>query len=224
MPSAYNRATLPATASNLFGLNATTGVTLSWWYKYLGGQSFSGDIFRQSGSNTARDGYFVSIVGNDLQVTIAGSAGTTLSSLNFLLARISPTRWNHIAVTFDDASNQVVGYVNGKQWNRTTNTRDMTANGTASTTQLMPGLTPICWLFDLQVLPDVVVGAGDIPLLMNPTYSYPGVKGRYCGLDFVTTTAGGMVYDESGNGNNLTVSAGVTLQQGDEPPFRPTFA
>lgn len=224
MPSVYNRATAPASASSRFGLNATTGVTLSWWYKYLGGQSFTGDIFRQSGASTARDGYRVGIVGNDLQVTIAGSAGTTLSSLNFLLARINPTRWNHVAVTFDDNSNQVVGYVNSKQWNQTTNTRDMTANGTTCLTEIMPSLTFTGWMFDLQVLPDVVVGAGDIPLLMNPTYSHPGVKGRYFGLDFVTTTAGNTVYDESGNGNHVTVAAGVTLEQGDEPPFRPTFA
>lgn len=226
MPSVYNRASSPASASNLFGLNATTGVTVAFWYKYLGGQSFVGDIIRQYGAATNRAGYRVSVFGNDLQVDILGAAGTTLSSLNFLLARVRPTRWNHIAVTFDDATNIVAGYVNGVLWNRTTNTRDMTDNTTTCTTQLLPNISGIYtgWCFDVQVLPNVVVGSGDIPLLMNPTYSYPGVMGRYFGLDFITTEASGTIYDESGNGNNLTVAAGVTLEQGDEPPFRPTFA
>lgn len=226
MPSAYTRTgNPPASQSNLFGLNATTGFTVSWWYKYLGGQSFTGRVFRQSGASNTRDGYSIQIIGNDVQVDVFGNAGATTASLNFLLALINPTRWNHIAITFDDSTNQVVGYVNGKQWNQTTNTRDMTANGTSCLTELMPigGANYIGWIFDLQVLPDVVVRVGDIPLLMNPTYSYPGVKGRYFGLDFATTTGGSLVYDESGNGNNVTVTAGVTLEQGDEPPFRPTF-
>lgn len=227
MPSAYVKdAIANATVASRFALNATTGFTVSFWVKWAsGGQSFTGDVFEQYGSTVNRDGYSVSILGNQLRVTVNGSAGTTSTNLGGQNL-MSPSRWNHYTATFDDATNEVRGYHNGKLFGVATNTRDMTANGTTCNTRIFPVInaTFVGYCFDIQVFPDIVVPAADVPLLMNPTYTYQGLQARYCGLEFRGVAPGSTLYDESGNGNNATTNASATMQQADEPPFRPTFA
>ena len=103
-------------------------------------------------------------------------------------------------------------------------TQNISANA-ACTTSLNPGVVGSgegFRHFDLQILPDVIVPPQDVPLLMNPDFSYPGIKGRYYGKNFCTTASGtGALRDESGNGNNLTLLNPV--QQGEEPPYKPTY-
>lgn len=228
MPSVFTNAATPMSENNLFGLNATTGFTVAFWVKNIA--SLVVTAFEQSGASTTRDGYSVQFRSSaseaGLYVNIFGSAGNTATVLGLQYPQHLDGKWNHYAVTFDDANNLLRGYRNGNLISSNTNTRDMTANGTTCRTRIFPSIvaTYVGFCFDLQVLPDVIVPGADIPLLMKPGHKYPGVKGRWFGLDFQQTTAGNKVYDESGNGNNVTVAAGVTMYAAEEPPFRPTFA
>jgi hypothetical protein len=174
-----------------------------------------------STANTARDGYRVAFTTTTVLFGLRDGTGST----NYNAITGAPHRdgnWHHYAMTFDSATNEMRGYVDGMLRTITTATRDVSANASC-TTSLNPNETGSGYgflFFDMQILPDVVVPPGDIRLLMDPRVQYPGVKGRYFGLNFRTTAAGtGALLDESGNGNNLTVSPS-TIHQGPEPPWR----
>lgn len=213
-----------ATATNRTALNATDAVTVAFWSRRS--TTLSATIFRQaSTANSARDGYSIGFqAGGSLAMFVNGSAGQT--SVGAGLGGVHKDgQWTHYAVTFDDASNAFRAYTNGKLFGVNTNTRDMTANASC-TTAIAGGdyAQNDLELFDLQILPNIVVPAGDMPLLMDPRYVYQGVQARYFGLEFSQVTAGEILYDETGNGNNLTVAATRTLWSDEEPPFRPTLA
>lgn len=222
MPSVNRNAGTAATATNLTGLNATTGLTVAFWLKNFG--QGGGDIIRHaSTANNARDGYAVCFTSTELNPRIYGAA----AGGSFVAMTNSPHRrgqWVHFAFTFDDATNQMLGYRDGKLVQVTTVTTDMTANASCTTT-LAPGIvgTLTALLFDLQILPDVVVPPQDIPLLMDPRVKYPGIKARYFGLEFRSIGGSTVLRDESGNGNNLTTTAGAVLSQAEEPPWRQVF-
>lgn len=173
-----------------------------------------------------RDGYCLTTATGGVVLRVMGSTNSSDSSTNAQQMPLYHGIWQHVAVTFDDATDQVRFYRNGVLRIAALNTRDMTSN--ASCTTLLCGNTLQGFLlgniFDVQVLPDVTVPPQDIPLLMNPKYQYHGVKGRYCGLGFRTVAVNGTLLDESGNGNNLTVNATIPAVQGAEPPLTPTFA
>jgi hypothetical protein len=218
-----------ATATNLTGLNATTGVTVAFWVRPspLEATIITADIVSQfqTGTNN-RDGYGVQLGNNGVGIRIGGSAGVNDTSASATQCPVLHGVWQHIGITFDNSTDFVRFYRNGAMVHSGANIRDMTANASCTTTVCPNSITGnlIGGLFDLQLLPDVVVPAQDIPLLMNPKYSYHSVKARYCGVNFRTVAASGTLLDESGNGNNLTVSATVSAEQGAEPPLTPTFA
>lgn len=218
-----------ATRANLTGLNATTGVTVAWWQRHRGfgatSTSISGDIFvHASTANPFRDGYFVGWSAGLLQVLIGGSAGSNTQSMRPFVQAYN--RWNHFAITFNDANDQLCFYMNGVLMSMTTNTRDMTANA-ACTTIITPNASVGSFrgdLFDLQVFPDLVIPARDILLLMDPRQQLAGLKGRYFGLRYNAPAASGTIIDESGSGNDLTASATAgAVTKTDEPPWRPTY-
>jgi hypothetical protein len=225
MPSVEHRGgTGLATATGLTGLNATTGVTVAFWVRP---RSYAGDIVAQlQTGNAARDGYLVALASSGLTFRIADSAGATDTTIGYATMPVLLGVWQHLAVTFDDSTNFVRVYRNGALAATASNTRDMTDNASCTTwacgNQVYGAL--VGSVFDLQVLPDVVVPAQDIPLLMNPKYTYHGLKARYFGVGFRTIAASGTPVDESGNGHDLTVGAFIIAQQGAEPPITPTFA
>ena len=224
-----------ATGTNLTGLNATTGVTIAWWQwgqPPTGGASpvsVGGTIFNQgSTANASRDGYCIGWNATSQLVSrIHDSTGTTATTA-VTVPHIISGRWNHYIFSFDDATDQVVYYVNGKLWALQTNTRDMTANASCTcnvSATSVGGTTIYGYVFDLQIFPDIVVPQSDAQLLMDPEHFYPGCRGRYFGIDsrhFTTVVASGSVFDESGNGNTLTIQN--ALRSGPEPPFRFTIA
>jgi hypothetical protein len=226
MPALHVRTTPAASGTNLTGLNATTGLTIAFWHRKRQGGTGAMDVFRQQNSATgARDGYYIGFSATELQLRIYGSAGATTSFINQQISRQQVGQWKHFAVTFDDASNVVLWYVNGMLVSRGTNTRDMTAVAGCTTTlggASVNGLSNYA-LFDLQVFPDLVVPPSDISLLLNPRIAYPGCRGRYAGLRFSDPGAGGLVVDESGSGNDLTAGGSGTTLMDAEPPFRPTY-
>lgn len=225
MPSVLYRTVIPASATNLTGLNATTAVTIAFWVRSVAANP-NGDIIRHSSTaNRTRDGYYVGFVGTGIQIIIYGSAGSSTSNFSNTWQHRN-NRWAHWAVTFDNATDAVRAYFNGKLIGTGTNARDMTANASC-TTDLPSGQVNsslIGNVFDLQVIPNVAVPASDIPLLMNPTALYGDVRARWFGLQFRQPGASGTVFDESGNGNNLTASATLAAcLQGEEPPWRSTY-
>jgi hypothetical protein len=213
--------------TGLTGLNATTGFTVSWWHRwtYDNFSQAQGAIFTHRAGN--RNGYSVGFnASGEVSVVIYGSAGLTQTAVTGnSLSRSG--RWAHCAVTFDDANNEILAYVNGHLMNRATNTRDLTSTTTSLTTSIALATAELTnyngSLFDIQVFPDVVIESEDIRHLMNPLESVPGCKGRYFGVESRQNTSGaGDIRDASGSGNNLTTSSPVETI--DEPPFRPTIA
>lgn len=213
------------TTANVTGLNCTTSLTVALWSRFVGSGGGQ-DIIRQSSTaNTARSGWRCGFTTTTFLLAVFDNAGAT--SYNAIAG--SPHRdgkWHHYAVTYDSATDQVRGYVDGILRTSLNNaTRNITANALC-TTNLNPnniGSNAGYLFFDLQIFPDVVVPAQDVRLLMNPLYKCPGLKGRYFGINFRTTAAGAnALQDESGSGNNLTISP-TAFQQGAEPPYLPTY-
>jgi len=234
VPAAYIQAN-SCTANNLTALNATTGFTVAWWYRAMvygtGGALYNGDVFHQHGStNTLRQGYGVYYNANgNLIVGIYGSAGadaTTFTGPSYIRKGV----WHHTAVTFDDAANSIQYYVNGVEMGRAANTRDMVST-TSCVTRLAGSSQSVAnffgYLFDVQVFPNIVIRANEIPHLMKPNESLPGLKARYIGLRFSGAKQTTLpLEDESGNGNNLNVTNNtiVDYQKVVEPPWRQTLA
>lgn len=233
MPAAQIDGNTRATGTNLTGLNATTGFTLSWWYRPYAQAGISiptAGIFQQtSTASTTRDGYSVGISANgNMFISIAGGAGNNNTNITPSRFPWRSGQWGHYAVTFDDATNVILVYANGQNVGRGTNTRDMSANA-ACTTTLFPTTfvtNPFYgFIFDLQVLPDTVIPPSDIRELMDPTLHIPETKGRYFGLEYAEVGLSGTIVDESGNGNGLTMPAtGALYRTAQEPPFRFTIA
>lgn len=223
MPSLVRNAGVGGATTNLTGLNCTTALTVAIWAR-LTGSSTSTDVIRHaSTANAARDGYRVGFNATEMRLDILGATG----SQNYAAISGSPHRdgrWHHLVATYDSVSNRINGYRDGHLVTyNTTVTQDISANASCTTT-LNPNVIGNGFgflFFDFQILPNVVVPASDVRLLMNPRYTYPGVMGRYWGLQFRTTTGTGPIRDESGNGNNLTITQ--TIQQGEEPPYLPTI-
>jgi hypothetical protein len=211
--------------TNVTGLNCTTALTVAIWAKLIGGAPSTDIIRHTSTANVQRQGWRCGFGSLSFQLNIADTAGNTS------YAAINPSphrdgRWHHYLVTFDDAANVIRGYVDGALHTVLGSvTRDLTAAPSCTTTwnPNAIGNGNGFFLFDFQILPDIVVPPQDVRLLMDPRVQYPGVKGRYFGLNFNTTAAGtGACIDESGNGNNLTISPSA-FQQGEEPPWRSTY-
>jgi hypothetical protein len=222
-----------ATGTNRTGLNATTGVTISWWHRplvYGSAVAPNGGIINQaSTANASRDGYSVGYNNNgQILFTVSGSAGTTNTAAFTGTITGRQGRWHHYAVTFNDANNQVALYINAKLIGVGTNTRDMTANAACTTTLFSNTFTTNTFygcIFDLQLLPDTVVPAQDIGELMDPRMHITEAKGRYFGMEYAQVGLSGTIVDESGNGNNLTMPAtGTPYFTWPEPPFRFTIA
>lgn len=219
--------------TGLTGLNATTGFTVSWWHRWNHSINplypAQGNVFAHFNQGTARNGYGVGFqTDGQVSVVIYGSAGlTTTNTTGNALA--TSGRWAHCAVTFNDADNAVLVYVNGELLTRGTNTRDLTSTTTGLTTSIGNSISTLPEyrgeLFDIQVFPDVVIDPSDIHHLMNPFESVPGCKGRYFGAQSTqyTLNAAGGVRDESESGNDLTIT-GTALPTAAEPPFRFTIA
>lgn len=217
--------------AGLTGLNATTAFTVSWWCRWnytIVNLQAAGNIFTQANTSTSRNGYAVGFNANgEVTAVVYGSNGQTTTAVtgNSL---VRTGKWNHYAVTFDDATDNVMAYVNGKLLGRVTNTRDMTSTATSLSSNIGGATTELGeWraaLFDIQVFPDVVITQDDILHLMNPLESLPGLRGRYFGVQSQQyTTAAGGCRDESGNGNNLTITGSIVPTEA-EPPFRFTIA
>ena len=229
MPGVQSRGggTVIASATGLTALNAVNAITVAFWAKAR--IASPGDVFRHSSTaNIQRDGYIAGFGSIEWQTRICGAAASTTSFISQPLARHYDGRWAHYCSVFDDATNTIWWYRNGSLLGITTVATDMTSNASC-TTQIAPsGLNGSFTgqLFDLQVLPDVAVPASDIIRLMRPDQKYPGVKGRWFGLNYRTPAVGGTLWDESGSGNNLTASAGSDRDclQGEEPPWRATAA
>lgn len=240
MPSILltGQSTAISSTTNVTGLNATTGVTLAWWQ--FGIASADGTqspvagwiINHSSGGNDARDGYMVGWSANQqLTFYALGSAGSTVSTAGTYSSQSG--KWQHYTVVFENSSNSVWFYENGKLLTRVANTRDMTANASTTTRigSYAGSFTNADELrgafFDLQIFPDVVVPPQDVPILMRPLDTYPGCKGRYFGIDCGAMDTGGVgvIRDESGSGNHLGLSNPPNkLELGPEPPFRFTIA
>ena len=230
MPSCYAIPLETPQATGLTALNATTGFTCAWWSKTF--STDGGIIDHYSNNSSLRNGYSVVWASGAPSVYVKSGTGFSSTSIpGFLGAdslRIS-RRWFHIAVTFDNATNQVRGYLNGKLVGVGTNTTDMTETTTNVTTRLFPTISgnTTALLFDIQLFVNQVVPGSDIPLLMDPQGHYQGLSARWCGLDFTTVSSPGSILDESGNGNNIpwtATTAGNRFHQMEEPPFRFTIA
>ena len=224
MPSLVRNASVGGSTTNVTGLNCTTALTVALWHRMQSNDAT--DIIRHaSTANNARDGFRLGFIATELRMDILGATGST----NYAAITGSPHRdgrWHHYVVTYDSTTDQMRGYVDGKLRTSIGNaTRNITANASCTTTwnPNVIGSAGGHFFFDFQILPDVVVPPSDVPLLMDPRYQYQGVKGRYFGLGFTTSAAatGGCI-DESGNGNNLTISPSA-FQAGPEPPFRSTY-
>lgn len=225
MPSLVKNSGVGGSTANVTGLNCTTALTIAMWCRCGQGSNPSTDVIRQaSTANAARDGYRFGFAATAVRLDILSATGSN----NHDAIQNSPHRdgrWHHYVVTYSDPNNEIFGYLDGKLIQRTATTQGISANASCTTTfnPNIIGNGNHFFYFDLQILPDVVVPQADIPVLMNPKYTYPGVKGRYFGLQFRTTAASAnALRDESGNGNNLTISPS-TIHQGEEPPYLPTI-
>jgi hypothetical protein len=224
MPSLVRNTGVGGSTANVTGLNSSTGLTVALWCKLSGGASTSTDVIRHaSTANAARSGFRIGFSAADFRLDILGATGSNNYAAVTGVHRNG--RWNHFAATHDNATNTLLGYWNGNLTQRTNATQDITADAACTTiwNPAVIGSGSGFLFFDLQILPNVVVPPSDVKLLMNPRYSYPNVKGRYFGINFRTTAAGtNALLDESGSGNNLTISPSA-FQQGEEPPYLPTY-
>ena len=227
MPSVYRiNGDSNATGTNVTGLNYVAGgYTFAFWAKGPNANG-GGDIIRQSSTaNTARDGYIITFGSAELQARhLTATTATTYNAVSN--NRHHQRIWQHFAITYDGSV--VRGYVNGVLVGRTAAANVPTANAACTTTLApSPAINSVFAgnLFDLQIILGASVPEQNIRKLMDPTVVNPNLKGRYFGLGFVGVGAGGILVDESGNGNNLTVPvAPGRLDIGEEPPIRPTFA
>lgn len=222
-----------ASAARLTALNSTTGVSLAFWYrKTLGGGNTGTDIFCQSdNANPARNGIFLHIPAATMAVTlnIQSATASTASSGTRTTAAIQSGRWAHYAVTFNNTGDFVRFYVDGDMVTTATNATNLTAVA-GCTTRIGPNATVSGFgygqLFDFQLLPNFVATPVEVQNLMDPRKTHPNMKARWFGLEYVSPGAGGVIRDQSGNGNNLTASASsaAATAQGAEPPWRSTLA
>lgn len=225
MPCVVRNAGFAGSTTNVTGLNSTNNLSVAIWCR-LTGTGGACDIMRHaSTANVARDGFRIGFSNTEFRLDILGATGSN----NYGAVqggRHRDGRWHHFAAVFNTTANTINGYLDGRLWQTTTGvTQNISANASCTTVwnPNILGNGAGFQYFDLQILPDVVVPPEDVPLLMKPQLLYPGVKGRYFGLQFRTSAVGtGACRDESGNGNNLTIST-AAFQQGEEPPFRPTF-
>lgn len=216
--------------TGLTGLNATTGFTVSWWCRWNYSQIVylaQGNIFAQYNAGANSNGYSVGFnADGNLTAVVYGTAGwdAALISGNCL---VRSGRWTHYAVTFENATDTVLAYVNGNLFGRATNTRNLTSSATSMTTQIGSATNTLPeWrspLFDIQVFPNVIMTPDDMRHLMNPLDTLPGLKGRYFGVQSQQNGTGvGGVRDESASGNDLTST--LLVPTDTEPPFRFTIA
>lgn len=219
---------LTITGTNLTALNATTGVTVALWVRSGPGAGRAGDILRQSSTaNTNRDGYRVGFNANGgFGIRVLGSAASadSYNSVAAISGHKQDRRWRHFCVSFDNSTNEVRIYRDGIMVAISNNATDMTSNASCTTMLYDTGIqgTLTGDLFDVQVLPDYVISPADVRLLMNPTRQHEAVRARWCGRQFIHTDVAGVVRDESGNGNHITVNANAAIST-DEPPIFPTM-
>lgn len=228
MPSLYvpSGFSVAVNAANRTGLNATLGVTVAFWSRNARSTgTLVGDVFRHtSTANANRDGYRIGFgSAGGIGIRVCGAA-TNTDSYGASTATMQKNRkWQHWCLTFDDATNFVRGYLNGRLVLITTNTTDMTANAACTTavpdSGIQGGFNGM--LFDLRVMPDYVASVAEVRALMDPAFWHPAVKGRYFGRGFRSTVNGEVVRDESENGNDLTLATNAHLAE--EPPLLPTF-
>lgn len=222
-----------ATATNLTGLNATTGFTISWWFRAFAQPTtaFPGaGIFQHTQTTDATlNGYSVGMTTAGLFiVSICGAAGNSNTNITPSRFPHRSGQWCHFAVTFDDATDVVFVYANGDVIGRGTNTQDMTSTSSVTST-IFPNtyvsVSAYAHVFDIQVLPNTVIPASDIYKLRDPRTLLPQTKARFFGLQCTEIALSGTIVDESGNGNNLTMPASGNLYRtAQEPPFRFTIA
>lgn len=225
MPSVYLRAAIAASATNLTTLNNTTGFTVAAWIKpaYILGDG----IFRHtSTANASRDGYQIN-GGRGLSTRLCDAVGindSTLAAASLSLG--ANDQWVHWIWVFQNSIDRAWGYVNGILVQAPVpNSRDMTVNAACTTEICHNGPNGFFrgGLFDLQILPGYFANESDARRLMNPLFKHEALVARWFGKHFVQPGAGGTVYDEAGNGNNLTASATLAnCLQGAEPPIMPT--
>lgn len=217
MPSVWRNANSVATATNLTQLNTTTNYTVAFWAKL----AVDGDVMRHaSTANGARDGYAFTFNAADLQARHFFAA----TSSNYTVISGGPWRngrWQHFAIVYNGSVAN--GFINGVLRGRTT-ANPPTANASCTTT-LTPAIAGTFNgnLFDFQLLPGIAVPLADVPLLMNPRFTYPGIKARWFGLEFTGVGPSSTLRDESGNGSNLTTTATGVLHPDAEPPYLPTL-
>lgn len=225
MPSVYLRAAIAASATNLTALNNTDGFTVAAWLKpaYILGDG----IFRQtSTANASRDGYLIN-GGRGFGVRICDAAAASDSTLAAAsLSQGANNQWVHWVWVFQNSIDRAWAYVNGVLVQAPAiNSRNMTSNAACTTEVCHNGPNGFYrgGLFDLQVLPGYFANEGDAKRLMNPLFKHEALVARWFGKNFTQPGASGTVYDESGNGNNLTASATLAnCLQGAEPPIMPT--
>ena len=232
MGAVYNRGGLGAiaTATNLTGLNSTTGLTVAFWHRSRpdAPNTYASDVFAQrSTANISRDGFVVYFQSRGLVLLLCGSAATTASSMGVSNTRLESGKWAHYAITYDAASQIVVFYRDGQPITSGSNTRVVTANA-ACTTEFGQGSYQQGAnhsLFDFQYAVNTALNAADVAALMNPRHRDGRITARYFGLGTGGYAASGVVLDETGNGFNVTANASAAASTlTDLPPYLPTLA
>ncbi len=232
MGAVYSRGGLGAiaTATNLTGLNSTTGLTVAFWHRSRPDStaSYNSDVFAQrSTANIVRDGFAIYFQVGGLNISLLGSAATTVSAMGQANTRFEPGKWAHYAITYDNVSQRVVFYKNGQPITSGSNTRVVTANA-ACTTEFGAGSYQQGAnhsLFDFQYAVNTALNAADVAALMNPRHRDERITARYFGLGTGGYAASGVVLDETGNGFNVTANANAASSTlTDLPPFLPTLA
>jgi len=132
-------------------------------------------------------------------------------------------RWTHSVVTWDGARN--VLYVNGRAVQHVANVQAVDVAGTRCAfiaTGCGDDTTGMLRVFDMRIFPDTALNPAEARAAMDPRINFDPArcKGRYARY-FWAPVASGKMYDESGNGNDLTL-AGTAAQCAscEEPPWR----
>ena len=209
-----------ATATGLTGLDTSIGAfSLGLWFKARG-EALVGDI------------WFHGIVGTNRECVIVGDPSVPLGALRLFTADASAgssavsgagfvlgRQWAHYAVVWNGA--RVCFFRNAVLHSTAALTRVPTINGTRTTKIGYAGLAgvPSSPMFDVQVFPNVILTPGEVRALMDPRKNTAGCTGRY--FRYWRPLNSGLLVDESGNNNNLTLSStSLGHSQSEEPPWR----
>lgn len=196
-----------AVKDGLSGLDQTgANFSMTWWMRVLAdigegawGHTDNGGSLRNGVTVRPNGGY-------KLRLTLGtGAGGANVDSVAGVLV---PGRYLPYAVTYDGAA--VLFYRLGSPVDRVANTTVPTAGGTRQTAVGVAGAGRINnEYFDLRIFPNKTLSAAEVRACMDPRRVVAGCKQRL----FLNWQPGASstLFDESGNGNDLTMSA--TLEE-----------